>query len=643
MAPSNDDAPTVPNSARGAMADTLAADSDDTILAPASAPAPESAGSAPSASAGTTATGTGGPSAIAGAGARYALGRVLGRGGMGEVRLARDPRVDRDVAVKLMRDPGASEEAVARFLREARVQGRLEHPGVVPVHDLGVDDRGAPYFAMKRLTGTTLADALEAITLGSEDAKARWPRRLLLDRLVDICLAIEFAHERGVVHRDLKPNNIMLGDYGEAYVLDWGIARVGGETASIPAADLGANDPITNPTSSAQTAVGSMLGTPGYMSPEQMRGEPVDRRTDVYALGCVLFEILTQHAALPRGHDAYEATLTAGDHRPRARYPNADVPPELDDACARATAPDAERRTPTARELGAAIRAYLDGDRDTARRREIAQAHAEAAAAAWRTGDAGRADAMREAGQAISIDPNCRAAQDLLREILFTLPKARVAPVDAAVRTERERTARGQLRAAIVVYAAFLAFLLGLVASGTPLSWPLIGVASGLAANLAMMAWMMTRPVIPAFAAYLALAIHGVQLVFAGVLFSPLLVIPAFAIGSLASCLSYPLERRPIVIAIVHIIAIAIPFAGERLGWLPATMGTHDDAVVIRPWAVGVSPTAMLGFAIAAVLVQMVIMSLLITSQRDVQERAQEDIHLTKWHLDQLLPAYDRG
>src|SRR5438552_2243942 len=127
---------------------------------------------------------------------RFDLGPVLGRGGMGEVRLARDLRVDREVAIKLLRG-AAGPDAVARFLREARVQARLDHPAVVPVYDVGVDDEGVPYFAMKRLTGVTLQQVLET-------GDPRWPRRQLLARFVDVCLAIELAHTRGVIHRDLK-------------------------------------------------------------------------------------------------------------------------------------------------------------------------------------------------------------------------------------------------------------------------------------------------------------------------------------------------------------------------------------------------------------------------------------------------------
>ena len=155
-------------------------------------------------------------------GARFHLGERIGAGGMGEVVAARDEQIGRDVAIKRMRAEAPSDRQVARFLREARVQGQLEHPAIAPVHELGRDVDGRPYFAMKKLAGVTLADVLD-------NADERFPRQRLLRAFADVCLAVEFAHTRGVVHRDLKPDNIMLGDFGEVYVLDWGVAKLLGD------------------------------------------------------------------------------------------------------------------------------------------------------------------------------------------------------------------------------------------------------------------------------------------------------------------------------------------------------------------------------------------------------------------------------
>src|SRR5438067_11216377 len=197
--------------------------------------------------------------------AGYEVSEVLGRGGMGEVVLAYDTEIGRGVAIKHMLD-ASSEVARERFLREAKIQARLDHPAIVPVYEVGRDS-----FTMKRLAGTTLLDVI---------VKGSATRQRMLRAFVDVCLAVELAHSRGVVHRDLKPANIMLGDFGEVYVLDWGIARIAGEEAS--RASFSDIDTIEG----GATMVGAVLGTPGYMSPEQVRGDAdLDGRGDVYSLG----------------------------------------------------------------------------------------------------------------------------------------------------------------------------------------------------------------------------------------------------------------------------------------------------------------------------------------------------------------------
>src|SRR5512143_2129854 len=156
---------------------------------------------------------------------RYRIGDVLGQGGMGEVLSARDEQIGRPVAIKRLRVENPSQEVLARFLREARIQGRLEHPAVVPVHELW-NEGGQPFFVMKQLAGTTLADVIPKLALRDRRALEDFTLQRLLRAFAEVCLAIEFAHTRQVVHRDLKPANVVLGDFGEVYVLDWGIARI---------------------------------------------------------------------------------------------------------------------------------------------------------------------------------------------------------------------------------------------------------------------------------------------------------------------------------------------------------------------------------------------------------------------------------
>ncbi|MDQ3369388.1 MAG: serine/threonine protein kinase, partial [Myxococcota bacterium] len=254
--------------------------------------------------------------------AGYELGELIGRGGMGEVYAAHDQRIGREVALKRMRSSAPTGEALSRFLREVRIQGRLDHPAIVPVHELGTDEVGRPYFIMKRLTGRTLSHRLA--DGGSQNR--------ILRAFIEVCLAIEFAHARGVVHRDLKPSNIMLGDYGEVYVLDWGIARVLTEPRVGSTSDRHDAQQDVD-TLDQGTQAGSLLGTPGYMAPEQIRGQPALQAADVYALGSILFEILAGEPLHPRGQAAITSTLSQPQASPASRRGGDRVPPELDALC----------------------------------------------------------------------------------------------------------------------------------------------------------------------------------------------------------------------------------------------------------------------------------------------------------------------
>ncbi|HEY0192697.1 MAG TPA: serine/threonine-protein kinase [Kofleriaceae bacterium] len=239
----------------------------------------------------------------------YELRELLGRGGMGEVLLAHDEWIGREVAIKRMRhdDP----DAERRFVREAKIQARLQHPAIVPVHELGRDAEGRPYFTMKRLAGVTLHEMLDA------------PLQRLLRAFAEVCLAIELAHEHGVIHRDIKPTNIMLGDFGEVYVLDWGVAMVVGDGSASPSIqDVAAAE--------GETQVGAVMGTPGYMPPEQALGYSITPAIDVYALGCVLFEILTGEPLHPRGAAGAASAIARPCEAPSARRPERSIAPELD-------------------------------------------------------------------------------------------------------------------------------------------------------------------------------------------------------------------------------------------------------------------------------------------------------------------------
>ncbi|MBA2542672.1 MAG: serine/threonine protein kinase, partial [Deltaproteobacteria bacterium] len=320
---------------------------------------------------------------------RYKLGAVLGQGGMGEVLLATDDAIGREVAVKRIRTASPSAEELSRFVREARVQGRLEHPAIVPVHDLVYDGTGKPFFVMKRLAGTDMHERLKKLRAGQIKDEAS-ERRKLLRAFVDVCNATHFAHEKRIIHRDLKPANVMLGEYGEVYVLDWGVAHAADDAHEDIAAPSGRHDLVL---ASGETQVGTILGTPAYMAPEQLVGDKVGPSADIYALGCILYEIVAGEPLHGRARSIGAAFSTIDGFPSKKR---SDVPPELDKIAERAVRTEPTERWETARALGDAVQGFLDGDRDAAVRKELAVHHlAHAREGRLRGGDAGRRDTLQ--------------------------------------------------------------------------------------------------------------------------------------------------------------------------------------------------------------------------------------------------------
>ncbi len=565
---------------------------------------------------------------------RYQVGELLGRGGMGEVRLATDARIHREVAVKLMRTR-ADQDTIARFLREAQVQGALEHPAVPPVHDLGLDKDGQPYFVMKRLAGTTLADVLDARS-SSDALLAKWPRRTLLSRLVDVCLAIEFAHTRGVIHRDLKPANIMLGDFGETYVLDWGLARIVGDDS--PLAPIRA---ISGEYEAGQTAVGALLGTPGYMAPEQARGAEIDARTDVFALGCILYEIVTGIAALPKGLPALDVTLVAIEHRPSKRV---DVPPELDELCARATAQDRDKR-PTARELADGIQAYLDGDRDLERRRVLALEHvARAKQSLARAGDEARAETMREASRAFALDPTNTDAADIISRLVLEppaeIPRAAIEEADA----ERGRARQRVLRFAGFTYSSIIGILAILFMFPVRHAWPIVSTMACLAAMSALYFALSRKPLpmrTPAFA--LILVMNTLTMTVAGWIFGPMLILPIFIVGALAGFVMAPAAYHPAIVVASHAFAFLFPVVLEVLGLTPSTWAVEGGRLVLTPYSLDLTPVGTTLFLVGSVFAQFANTTAIGLSERRGQEHALDRVHAQSWHLKQLMVTDQKG
>ena len=237
-------------------------------------------------------------------GTRFRILRPHAKGGLGEVFVARDEELNRDVALKeIQSHSGGSLEARSRFRMEAEVTGQLEHPGIVPVYGLGNHADGRPFYAMRFVRGENLKQAIGRFHESDmTDSERRLAFRELLRRFVDICDAMEYAHSRGVLHRDLKPGNVMLGKFGETLVVDWGLARVAGKTddsesrVSVGPVEAKAASDVT------PTQDGSVMGTYEYMSPEQAAGrlDELGPATDVYALGAMLYEILTGKPPIER-------------------------------------------------------------------------------------------------------------------------------------------------------------------------------------------------------------------------------------------------------------------------------------------------------------------------------------------------------
>ena len=292
---------------------------------------------------------------------RYALGATLGRGGMGVVVEALDTELRRPVAVKTLKDPdGAGRGQLARFVAEARITGQLDHPNIIPVHDLGVSADGELFFVMKRVRGRSLRQILDELRAGEPEALAAWPPHRLLTAFLQVCQAVGYAHGRGVVHRDLKPDNIMLGSWGEVVVMDWGIARVlNGEPEPID------REVAAGEVAMSRTLDGAVIGTPGWMSPEQARGwlERVDRTSDVWSLGAILYALLTFRPPYEQTSPMRLMYLAAKGppEDPRDRAPEFDIDPALAAVCLHALATDQEDRPPDAGALASEIEAYLAG------------------------------------------------------------------------------------------------------------------------------------------------------------------------------------------------------------------------------------------------------------------------------------------
>ncbi len=291
---------------------------------------------------------------------RYTLSRLHASGGIGRVWLARDATIGRDVALKELRpERTPNPAAFARFLREAQITGQLEHPGIVPIYEVGRQpDDQAPFYTMRFVRGRTLAEATKSF----HERKARGgagplEQRELITAFVGVCNAVAYAHSRGVLHRDLKPQNVVLGGYGEVIVLDWGLARL----VDQPGAEEESPVALSGDQDGDATVQGQVLGTPAYMAPEQAEGR-LDRlsvATDVYGLGAILYEILTGRPPFSGPETSGVLRQVVHENPPRPRSIAADTPPALEAVCVQALAKNPRDRYPSAKELVGDVERWL--------------------------------------------------------------------------------------------------------------------------------------------------------------------------------------------------------------------------------------------------------------------------------------------
>ncbi|MCB9582147.1 MAG: serine/threonine protein kinase [Polyangiaceae bacterium] len=546
---------------------------------------------------------------------RYDESEVLGEGGMGTVASCLDRQIGRHVALKRLRSQEG--ENARRFVREARIQGQLEHPSVPPVYELDVDPDGAPFFTMKRVRGVTLKEALRRLKWYPERYGESYSLRRLLGAFGRVCLAVDYAHRRGVLHRDLKPANIMLGDYGEVTVIDWGIARLVGDVES-----------------------DTVLCTPGYASPEQIAGRELSPASDVYALGAILFEILTLERLHPADANAAEdATLAGQLDAPSARKPDAD--PELDAICLRALALEPADRFSSARELYEAVESHLDGQRDAERRRALADEHAQHAMTQIRselTLDA-RKTALGEIGRALTLDPGNAVAL----EALAALTAAPLGGLPPEVEDSLARTRHEQTRwAANVAGASYLTLFLYLplffwagILNGAALVVFYVLVVGAAAITLAV--GRAQRPHVGAV--LLAMLLSNAAFATTTVLFGPLVLMPglvAVNTTAYALLLDKPWRTVTIVGGIAFVLVPALVEAFGIAGTPHYAFGPQGMTVASGAIALTRAPALVL---LLVGSVATVITGAFATSRmRDALGQAELRLALSAWHLRELGP-----
>ena len=592
---------------------------------------------------------------LEGAALRYDVHRRLGHGSMGEVYLCRDTWIGRDVAMKVLLPAHRLDPQLrARFLREARVQGQLEHPSIVPVYDLGVDAAGAMYFTMKRLRGMTLTEILRGLREKRPEITRQFPLRRLLAGFAAVCLTMDYAHERGVLHRDLKPSNVMLGDFGEVYVLDWGLAKL--KEVPDQDTDLAVRDASSD---EIHTGAGRVLGTFGYMPPEQALGKiaELDGRSDVYALGALLFELVTLQPLHPKTswNAMLHSTLKGASALTSARSADLDMPPELEAICLKATQIDPDERYQTARELHDAVERFRSGERDVSLRQRLAARHAEAAtdAAAKVAGDSGpsevfRRTALNEVARSLALDPTNELAMRALVHVITAppreVPREVLVDLDAAAVKRQRRVLRDGARFDL----AGAALLAPIAAWMGVRSWSLLAAwgALTLASSLIKLA-ASRRKAKPSISVHLSsYAAYSLSVVAYGCLsrgFGPLLFTPGLlAVMTFVYSMSHDARYR-FTVLLTGCAGFLVPLGLELSGALPPSYSFEGESLRVLSGAARFPEVPTLFALTVAGLFMILAPGLLMGRlQRGLREAELRSL-LYAWHLRQLLPEGARA
>jgi serine/threonine-protein kinase len=573
-------------------------------------------------------------------GDRYVLGDVLGVGGMGEVRACFDSHMAREVAMKVVRTDRDASKLEARFLAEARVQGGLEHPGIVPVHDVGRDDSGRAFFTMKRVHGVALDVVLARLQRGEAAAVREYTLHRLLTIFVQVCLTVDFAHTRGVSHRDLKPSNVMMGDHGEVYVLDWGIAKVRRPPV------VGVTGDETGPAgvASAPATSATFVGTLGYVAPELAAGSRGNALSDVFSLGAILFEILTGDPLVADDVAAYRFLRdpVSVERRPRVRAPSLDVPAELDAICYRATSPDPTVRFATARALHDAVESFLSGDRDVLARRKLAGEHLARATGMLTRALAGpldsdeMAEALRDAGRAVALSPEDPKAVGVLVRLL-TAPSEQLPPeVDAQL----TQLSAERLQRAIPGWALI----------ALPLGWATVypvvlivgGVRDWFEALLVPVVWLLAGAAMYAdlkmsksrLGSWVSVAAAMAAVASTTVLTGPLIVLPAMTVG-----VAMGAALRPARFRLATVLGCLVLVGTAALAWSGIHDVYHFEAGAIVPrFAQPVTITSLYCGTTALHVLALLVGARFATRYRKALDAAEMQTVLTSWRLTKLLP-----